>query len=121
MSKSWNGGRPKGIDKELSRVQKMAHENKGLKEEIGRLRKTISRMDSGWCPGCLKKYEKDSQDLEDPDIQKSIKSERPCFKCGDGKLILVKYYKINEVWYFRGCDKCQHRTRGKRYTEEVKD
>jgi hypothetical protein len=123
MSKSWNGGKPQKIDKEISKVQKINHENKRLRDEISRIRKAMSRMDSGWCPGCLKKYEKEGEDTElpHPGLADPVENNRPCFKCGAGNLVLVKYYKINEAFYFRKCDKCPHRTRGKRFTPDVKD
>lgn len=123
MSRSWGNGRSQKTDKELTRVQKIAHENKKLKEEIARLRKTIVRMDSGWCPGCLKRYDEDGKNtkLPEPDISKPEQKDRTCFKCNEGKLSIVKYYKMSEQWYYRACNKCSHRTRGKKFTPEVQD
>jgi hypothetical protein len=123
MSKSWNGGKGSRGDKEFSKIQKLAHENKKLKTEISRIRKNLNRLESGWCPGCLDRY--DSKDekmtLPEPCLTKPVGKDRTCFKCKEGKLRMVKYYKIAETWYYRKCDSCPHRTRGKKFTPDVQD
>lgn len=124
MSRSWNGGKAGRADKELSKIQKLAHENKKLKTEISRLRKTMYRMDSGWCPGCLERYEGEEEGAEtlpEPCLTKPVKNDRSCFKCETGNLRIIKYYKMSETWYYRQCDSCPHRTRGKKFTPDVKD
>jgi len=123
MSKNWGNGRPQKSDKEFSRVQKITHENNKLKEEIARYRKTIARIESGWCQECLKKYDNSDPDLElpEPIIENPPETGRTCYKCQDGKLSIVKYFKISEQWYYRKCNKCPNRTRGKRLTSDVKE
>jgi hypothetical protein len=123
MSKNWNSGKGDRADKELSKIQKLAHENKKLKMEINRLRKTISRLDSGWCTGCLDKYEgKDKEDdLPEPTLDNPVINKRSCFKCKEGQLRIIKYYKLSETHYYRSCDSCPHRTKGKKFTPDVRD
>lgn len=123
MAKSWNGGKGNKTDKELNKIQKLAHENKKLKNEINRLRKAVTRVESGWCPGCLEKYEgkENSENLPEPCLTVLPEKDRTCFKCSEGKLKIVKYYKLEETYYFRGCDHCGHRTRGKKWTPDVKE
>ncbi len=57
----------------------------------------------------------------EPCAEKPKKIDRTCHKCQEGQLQLIKYYKIEETWYFRKCSICPHRTRGKKYTPDVKD
>lgn len=123
MSRSWNGGKGGRTDKELTKIQRLAHANKKLKNEINRLRKNIARLDSGWCPGCLQRYEGEPQDptLPEPCLEVPSKKDRTCFKCKEGKLRLVKYYKMSETHYFRKCSRCEHRTKGKKWTPDVEE
>lgn len=125
MSRSWNGGKNARSDKELNKIQRLAHENKKLKQEIGRLKKLLNRLDSGWCNGCIKKYEESPQEngLPEPTLANPPIKDRTCFRCKEGKLRIVKYYKVDQEYYFRACDMpgCGHRTRGKKLTPEVQE
>jgi hypothetical protein len=122
MSRSWNNGKSQKTDKEFSKNQKLSHENKKLKNEISRLRKAITRIESGWCPGCLKEHsEPEEASLSEPSQTKVVRKDRTCFKCNEGQLRIFKYPKIGEMWYFRKCDACGHRTNGKKFTPDVQD
>ena len=123
MSKSWNGGKDGKTDKELSKIQKLAYQNKKLKHEIAKMRKTLSRLDSGWCPGCLERYDGKEEEVElpEPCQTKWVGKDRTCFKCKEGVLRIVKYYKITDTWYYRACSQCDHRTKGKKFTPDVQD
>lgn len=121
MSKRLNR-RPRN-DNEYTKSDKAKHENKKLKQELTRLRKIISRLESGWCPGCMENLKE--AELQKPDkaqaLDSSVKKDRTCYKCLEGVLTIVKYSKLGEVWYFRRCNLCQHKTRGKRWTFDVAD
>jgi hypothetical protein len=128
MAKSWNGKRGRDKDQEASAKRRLAYNNKELKREIARLRKQIDRMENGWCPGCLKKFEDGEhkgapapEDVHVMDVPKKSK-DWTCFHCKVGRLELVKYYKMGEAWYYRKCSEpnCKNRTKGKKWTPEVK-
>lgn len=118
-------GKAPRTDSERTRVSQLSHENKKLKSEIKQLRKTIERLNSGWCPGCLKKYEQDDFEnngsLPAPETVQMTVPNRICYSCNTGKLVLIKYYKMGECWYIRRCDVCKKQTKGKKYTPNVMD
>jgi hypothetical protein len=107
-------------DNEFSKNDKTKHENKKLKQEVARLRKAILRLESGWCPNCTGTPKEEVSSDPQP-VEIAPKKDRSCYKCKEGKLVLIKYSKIGEIWYLRRCDGCQHTTRGKRWTDEVED
>lgn len=129
MSKSWNGKRGRDKDQDSTKIRKLSYNNKELKREIARLRKHIERMDAGWCPGCLQKLENGEHEgaptPEEVQVVDAPKKSKDwfCFQCQVGKLELVKYYKIGEAWYYRKCSEpnCKNRTKGKRWTPDVKE
>jgi hypothetical protein len=117
MSK--RSGRSPRTDKEITATQRLAHEKRELQKEVGRLKKQLARFDAGWCPSCFERANGGSA----PEIEQEQPKpkNRICFKCHEGNLKLFKYHKGEEVWYFRSCETCGHRTKGKIYTDEVKD
>lgn len=106
---------------DATKIQKLASNNRKLTREIARLRKMIGRIESGSCPSCVAFYEDPSHAEDLPSPPKTPTGpDRLCHKCQQGQLVIVKYYKLGEEYYFRKCP-CGHRTRGKKYTPEVQD
>jgi predicted RNase H-like nuclease (RuvC/YqgF family) len=131
MGKGWNGGKAQKIDKEFGKIQKLSNDNKYLKEEVERLQKKLDRIESGWCANCIKNYEvgdakhppklaKTKKKVEKAE-EKPKSKDRTCYKCKTGKLKIVKYPKLGEIYYFRKCESCTHRTRAKKYDDKVED
>jgi hypothetical protein len=119
-------GKAARTDSERSKISQLSHENKKLKAELAKLRKTLERLDANWCPGCLKKYEepvtKDDEELPNPDtFPVFVAPDRTCHTCHADKLILIKYFKMGEAWYIRRCPSCKYQTKGKKYTPDVQD
>jgi hypothetical protein len=104
-------------DKEYTREQELSYKNKELQKEIARLRKSLDKLKFGWCPKCLGlEGEENHAPIEPPKIK-----ERTCYSCGKANLIMIRYHKPDGTWYYRSCPLCGHRTRSKRYTEDVKE
>jgi hypothetical protein len=119
-------GKSARTDSERTKVSQLSYENKKLKSEIAKLRKTLERLDANWCPGCLKKYEEpkdqEEKNLPNPDTFPVITApDRTCHACHSDKLVIIKYYKMGECWYIRRCPSCKHQTKGKKYTPDVLD
>lgn len=128
MSRSWDGKKGRDKDQNQSTIRKLAYENKSLKREVARKQKMLDRINAGWCPGCLKDFEKGEHEGAPTPEQVTIpveppKKERKCFTCSEGDLELLMYYKVGEAYYFRKCNNpnCKNRTKGKKWTPEVKD
>lgn len=112
MAKSWNGGRGHKTDNERTRVQKLSLENKELRRQITFLRKKVERLEA----------QVDAEPEEAPEQEKKESSkDRTCFRCKEAKLRLVKYFKQGVPWYVRRCPACKYQTRGKKFTDDVKD
>lgn len=118
-------GRSPRNDAERTKLQIVSHENKQLKQELNRLRKLLDRLEEAPpenCPHCVQEYIA-------PETQKPLKNQpfdvlkpdRQCFKCHEGTLVIYKYNKIDQTWYYRKCTNCPHRTAGKKWSEEVKE
>jgi hypothetical protein len=112
-----NGSR---ADKEYSKVQRLAYENKKLKREIARLRNELGRA--------VDLIDPDEEDVEEAQLSETkedkkprkVSKDRTCHKCSEGKLQFHVYTKFNgESFYYRKCDNCPNRTKGKKLTGDV--
>lgn len=120
-------GKSKRSDKEFTREQKLAQENKQLKQELGHLRKQISRLDASRIETikemCVD-YEESKRFNENVGEMGSslerLKKEWACKKCPDGFLEINLYPKLGVTWYYRSCSSCgkNNRTLGQRYDEK---
>ena len=68
---------------------------------------------------------KEAQTRERKELQKDcIKIDESakwrCFTCDDEYLRLVIYGKVHEPYYFRRCPNCGNRTKGKKFSSNVK-
>ena len=128
MSKGYLSGKGHKNDREESKVQKRARENKALKRQIASLRKSLHRIDDGWCPGCIQKDDSDKNfSPEEPSEQYVVpeadKKDRLCYQCRQENLQIAKYFKIGVAYYYRRCPNpgCGYRTKGKKFTPDVKE
>lgn len=109
-------------DKEYSRVQKLTYENSKLKKQVSTLRKQLSRIDLDRYES-VRKIVEDHFSEEDQDFSEqlldNIKKDWKCRHCEEGTLEIIQYNKIDTTWYYRKCDQCPHRTRGKIYNKDT--
>ena len=120
-------GKSKRSDKSFTREQRLVKENRQLKQELKHLRKQIARLD-------LDRFEtlrqmvteqEESQRFQESvgDANSNIetlKREWACRECESGFLEIVLYSKMGVTQYYRKCNNCTNRTKGKRYEETVK-
>ena len=112
-------------DVEKSKLKKIINENKQLKKELAALQKDLIRSQKEECLACggiekKPKKEKIKRVLEEvPESKPAPLHDRKCHKCETGQLIFIEYLRLNETYYFRKCDSCANRTRGKKLTPDV--
>ncbi len=118
-------GKSKRSDKEFSRERRLAQENKQLKQELGHLRKQISRLDASrieTIKDMCADYEESNKFNENAGEMGSslerMKKEWACRKCSLGFLEITLYSKLGQTHYFRKCNNCDNRTIGQRYDEK---
>lgn len=120
-------GKFKRSDKEYTREQRLLKENRQLKQELNHLRKQIARLDNSRFE-TLRQMVADAEETKRFDKNmnqintntESLKKDWACRKCKTGFLEIVLYSKLSETWYYRRCNACENRTKGKRYGEQVK-
>lgn len=107
--------------KEFDQLQKLKHENKILKKELSLLRKQIKQLDFDsdryfhLQDLARQQYEEEKRTSKASKLRKKWK----CFQCGKGTLKLVIVPRSDGEYYFRKCNCCEHRTKLKKYTEDV--
>jgi len=109
-------------DKEYSRLQELAHENKSLKKQVASLRKQLARIDLDRYASVKDTIQRSYQleeELEGKKILAKVKKEWKCNNCTSGHLEICLYNRPDGTHYFRKCDNCPHRTKSQRYTNEV--
>lgn len=106
-------------EKEYTRLQEALHENSKLKREISSLRKQLARLDldrHSYVKDIIDEhYAREDQEESADKMLKRLKEEWKCRACGDGYLEICVYTKIGDAWYYRQCNNCIHRTKGKKY------
>jgi hypothetical protein len=110
-------------NKEFSREQRLIKENRQLKRELAHLRKQIARIDVDRFEAIKELCQEDEENFkntqEDPNSNiEALKREWSCLKCKSGWLEIILYSKLGQTFYYRKCNKCDHRTKGKRYNSE---
>lgn len=116
-------GKSKRSDKEFTREQRLVKENRNLKRELAHLRKEISKIDVDRFE-TVKEMVADYQEAErlqenlgnsNSNIE-TLKKEWACKKLNcSGYLEITLYSKLGQTHYYRKCNSCQNRTKGKRY------
>ena len=99
--------------REFDQLDKLKKENRQLKIEVARLRKLADKAVNYEQVLAITKEKKKEEK------QKS-KEEWLCWECGRGYLRIIRLYQRNGVYYFRACDKCEHRTKKKKWSKDVK-
>lgn len=115
MGKSRRGVR------EVSREQRLVHENKQLKRDIQVLRKQLARLD-------LDRYDTVRELIEEHTTQnpeqsgdewlESLKKTWSCRECNNGYLQIFLFNKVGVLHYYRVCSSapiCKNRTKSQKY------
>lgn len=116
-------GKSRRGEREFTREQKLANENRQLKKEIASLRKQLARIDLdryGHVRDILEKHYAAEEERAGQEFLEKLKEEWKCRACNNGYLEITLYNKRNDTWYYRRCNNCTHRTQSKRYSAEVK-
>lgn len=113
-------GKSRGTDKEYSKIQRLAYENKKLKREIARLRNELGRAVDLIEPEDVEAQELEAIENKEKMHKVQKKKDWTCHTCREGSLQFHPYTKFNgETWYYRRCDACTYRTKGKKLTADV--
>jgi len=117
-------GKTKYTDTTKSREQELAHENKALKKEIGRLRKILARLDLdkfGQVKEAVDQHCQAEFEEEGRGMLERMKEEWKCTGTPGckGYLEIVVFNKVNDIHYFRRCNGCDHRTKSQRYNKDT--
>jgi hypothetical protein len=115
-------GKTKRSDKEFTREQRLIKENRQLKRELSHLRKQISRLDLEGLETakqmCFDQEEKDRLNENVGEVGSSLETLKKtwsCESCNIGWLEITLYSKLGVTNYYRKCNNCDNRTKGKRY------
>lgn len=114
-------GKARRGSKEVSREQKLIQENRILKRELSHIRKQIARLDGDRVETlrqmCADQEEtKRFEEINPPVNLDNLKKDWACKQSEClGFLEIVLYSKINQTYYYRQCNSCLNRTKGKRY------
>ena len=110
-----------------SREQRLYHENEKLKKQLAQLRKQLARIDldrySNVRDIVHKHYQQEDAELHaqrEAESLEQLKREWKCVKCSDGHLEILLINKMNDLWYYRKCICCPHRTKLQKYNKQVR-
>lgn len=114
-------GRNTRAVKEFTREQRIIKENKQLKRELAHLRKQIARIETGRFETAKRLSDQEESQVFQENIDnissnlEDLKKEWTCRDCKVGFLEIFLYTKLGQVFYYRKCNSCNNRTKGKRY------
>jgi hypothetical protein len=120
-------GKTKRSDKEYSREQKLAYENKQLKKEVSSLRKQLLRLDIdrySTLKDTIEKHYKEDQEHAQTgqNMLDKLKRDWACRECEDGTLEIFTYNRVESTYYYRICSnapRCKNRTKSQRYDPDL--
>ena len=112
--------------KEFTREQRLSKENRQLKQELKHLRKQIARLDGDRFETlrqmCVDSEENQRLQESLGPVSSSLDSLKKDWACNrdncTGYLEINLYPKLGLTHYYRACNSCPNRTKGKRYDEE---
>ena len=119
MGKSQRNGR------EITREQRLIHENQRLKRQLSHLRKQIARIDLDRYSSLrdiVDQHYQEDRAQEGQDLLEKLKQEWKCREPNcEGYLEIILYTKVDSTWYYRACTCCKNRTKAQKYVpSEVK-
>jgi hypothetical protein len=108
----------RNCDKESSLLDRLKHENKKLKRQLAVLRRQLEQVDVNKYNNLqqlVKKQEKEDRQAADEKKRIKLMNKWRCFECNEGALKIVIINRLDGVFYFRRCDKCNKRTKLQKY------
>lgn len=109
-------------DGEFSQIQRLRHENEKLKKQISKLRKQLSRINIDEYANLKEMIEAHSAEDENFDKKlhlEELKHKWTCHECKEDYLRIIIVPRADGLFYIRKCPSCNHRTKLKKYTEDV--
>lgn len=109
-------------DTEFSEVQRLRYENDKLKKQISKLRKQLSRIDIDRYTNLKEMIEAQAAEDESFDgtmYLEELKHKWMCHECKEDYLRIIIVPRADGLFYIRKCASCNHRTKLKKYTEDV--
>ena len=114
--------RSRNYDREYTQIERLKKENAELKRDYAKLRKVVDRLNLD-----LREFQnlrelvgKQAKEVLNP---KKAKRDWTCFECGKGTMSLHIMTRRDGTFYYRKCTlpECDHRTKLKRYNDEVEE
>ena len=118
-----NTDRKGGKEKEFTEIQKLKEDNKKLRAQISKLRNLVKNIDANHYEFVNDLMSSDRFNPKTKETKKQlrqkIEEQWKCHECDDGIMRLVVMHRVGEPWYLRKCDCCLHKTKLKKYNEEI--
>lgn len=114
-------GKARTDKKGYTREQRLIKENQQLKRQVSALRKQLARVDLDrydTVKEIIELHYQDEKAQQGQEILENLKKIWACKEC-DGHLEIKLYSKMGETWYFRQCNNCSNRTKGKKYDNKT--
>lgn len=107
--------------------QRLKLENEKLRRQIAQLRKALARVDLDRYTN-LRDIVQQHYRLEDAERHAAkereslelMRKEWQCNTCESGHLEIILVNKLNDLYYYRKCTNCAHRTTLQRYNKNVR-
>lgn len=109
-------------DTELTAIRRLKLENQKLKKQMSKLRKQLSRIDIDRYSNLKDMLEEQAAEDENLDVKvelEGLKEKWVCHGCKEDYLRVVMVPRADGLFYTRRCASCHHKTKLKRYTDEV--
>ena len=119
MSKNHKGSRS---DTELTAIRKLKLENQTLKKQISKLRKQLSRIDIDRYSNLKDMLEAQAAENNTFDAKielEDLKQKWMCEACKEDYLRIIIIPRADGLFYIRKCASCNHRTKFKKFTDEI--
>jgi hypothetical protein len=118
-------GKSQRNGREITREQRLIHENQRLKRQLSLLRKQVARIDLDRYSSLrdiVDQHYQEDRAQEGQDLLDKLKQEWKCRQPNcEGYLEIILYTKVDHIWYYRKCNCCPHRTKAQKYvSSEVK-
>lgn len=108
-------------NKEFTDNQRLKEENKRLRTQVSKLRKVINNIDMSHYSFVQDLLNSKDFEAKPAKVTKEeVEKKWQCFNCEDGIMRLLTFSKMGDPYYMRKCDSCDHKTKVKKYTEDVK-
>jgi len=109
-------------DAELTIIRRLKFENQKLKKQMSKLRKQMSRIDIDRYSNLKDLLEAQAAEDDSLDVKielEDLKEKWLCHECKQDYLRIIIVPRADGLFYIRKCASCDHRTKLKKYTDEI--